>query len=100
QRELPGDQDAVELLSAHTAGDFSCTGLHDLADFRARTLQRGKESEEYSRGHAQADAEQERAHVDVKVRLIGERVFRQAGNDEPKALVGKKHAEARSGESQ
>src|SRR5580692_7908591 len=40
--------------------------------------------------------------MDVKVRLIGERAFRQAGNDESKALVGDEHAEARSrqGENQ
>ncbi len=89
QRDLSGDQHAVELFSAHAAGHFSRARLHDLADFRARTLQRRKKSEEYSRGHGQAHAEQEHGHVDVKVRLVGERVFRKAGNDESKALVGK-----------
>src|SRR5579864_1435894 len=38
--------------------------------------------------------------MEVKVGLVGERVFRQAGHNKSKALVGENHAETRARESQ
>src|ERR1700733_10612387 len=100
QGDLAGDQHRVESLSAHAAGNFSCTGLHNLANFRACKLKRGKESKEYSGDQRESEAEQQHGYVDVEVSLVGERLFRQAGYDESQALVSEQHAQTPSYESE
>jgi hypothetical protein len=49
----------VELFSAHATGDFSRTGLHDLADFRLGRFERGEETEDHSAKDRQAHAEKQ-----------------------------------------
>src|SRR5580658_10274762 len=99
QGDLAGDQHRVESLSAHAARNFSRTGLHNLADFRARKLKCGKESKEYSGDQRKSDAEQQHGDVDVEVSLVWERLFWQAGDDQSQALVSEQHAQTPSYES-
>jgi hypothetical protein len=72
QGDLTGDEDRVEPLSAHASGNFSRTGLHDLADFGTGKLKSGKESKEYSSDHGKADTEQQHGHVYVEISLVWE----------------------------
>ena len=97
---MAGDKHRVESLSAHAARNFSRTGLHNLADFRARKLKCGKESKEYSGDQRKSDAEQQHGYVDMEVSLVWERLFRQAGDDESQAQVSEQHAQTPSYESQ
>src|SRR5277367_4097867 len=88
------------MLAANRSSYLACIRLHYLADLWPSHLQGREKAEEHAGEYSKADTKEQDRHIDVEVRLMGERVFGQAGHDPPQALIGKQHPEARAGNSQ
>src|ERR1700730_3126297 len=82
--------------SADAAGYPTGAGLHDLADVRARELQRRPKPEQYARRQRHRDAEKEDGQVDANRDLGGERRSRQQTLDQRQSTVRSENAQHRS----
>src|SRR5580698_9854431 len=98
ESDLGGSEEAVGSASVGDAGDLAGTGLHDLADFRAREPKGGPEAEDDSGKDGDGYAEDQDRKVDLNGGFVRKRIFRKQRDHDGERAVGEENAEGGASE--